>query len=363
MSATPPFAQTPPIPEDIRARVHRGDEHELGWERDAASGAGDGYLSVFERLAHDFERGSLELGELIEKQDAVMGEAYFPGRGNSGAAEETDVGDGVMRRTEWSRRDKRLLAIQHPGNAVDLRALDRFFERHRRHDRRDPFRQHRFSGPGRADHEQIVAAGDGDFDGALDVSLAFYVGEIDLVVLVSREERSQIAISRGDQRFPPNELESLAEIVDAVDGDSFHHRGFVRVDRRNKDRLFLLPARFQCHRQHAFHGTNAAVEREFPHEAVFFEGGAIQLLGHRDQPERDWQIEAWPFFLNIGRCEIDRRPAARPMVTAVDDRRRDPVLTFFHRGIGQTDDDYFREAMRAVDLDLDFVGVDAKNGG
>ncbi len=101
-----------------------------------------------------------------------------------------------MRRAEGARGDEGLLAAQHPGDAVDLRALDRFLERHRRDDGGDAFREHRFAGAGRADHEQIVAAGDGDFDGALDVALAFHVGEIDFVVLMVGEEFGQIAAGR-----------------------------------------------------------------------------------------------------------------------------------------------------------------------
>jgi hypothetical protein len=33
-----------------------------------------------------------------------------------------------------------------------------------------------------------VSAGDRDFDGAFDVTLAFHVGEIDIVIFVSGEE-------------------------------------------------------------------------------------------------------------------------------------------------------------------------------
>ncbi len=53
---------------------------------DAAGGAGDGDFAVFQRLAHDFEGGAFELGEFVEKEDAVMGEADFAGRGIGGAA-------------------------------------------------------------------------------------------------------------------------------------------------------------------------------------------------------------------------------------------------------------------------------------
>jgi hypothetical protein len=123
-----------------RTRVHRGNEHELGGERDAAGGARDGDFAVFQRLAHHFQGGAFELGQLIEEKDAVMGEAHFARLGNGGAAEQADVGDGVMRRSERPRRDEGLFAAEHSRDAVDFRALDRFLQRHRRHDGGDPFR-------------------------------------------------------------------------------------------------------------------------------------------------------------------------------------------------------------------------------
>ena len=150
--------------------------------------------------------------------------------------------------------------------------------------------------------------------------------------------------------------------MNAIDGDAFHHRRLVRVGSRNKDRLFLSPAGFERHRQHAFHRANTAIERELTDETIFFERRAIEVLGDRDQPERDRQVEAWAFFLNVGRCEIDRRSAARPMVAAVNDRCRDAILAFLHCSIGQADNNDLRISMRAVDFDLYLVGVDAKNG-
>ena len=159
-----------------------------------------------------------------------------------------------------------------------------------------------------------MPAGDRDFDGALHVPLALHVREIDVVIFVGGEERGEIAVGRRDERFAPNELEGLAKIVNAINGDPFHHRGLVRVDRRDKDRLLLLAPRFERHRQHAFHRAHCAIERRFADEAVFLERRAIQFLGHGDQLERDRQIEARPFFFDIGRREIDRGPSPRPMV-------------------------------------------------
>jgi hypothetical protein len=157
MSATPLSTHVPPIPEDIRTGIHCGDEHELGRERNAAGRAGYGDFAILEGLSHDLEGGAFELWQLIEKEDAVMRETDFAGLGNGGAAEQTDIGDGVMRRTERARGDERLFAAEHPGDAMDLGALDGFLERHRRHDGGDPFRQHRFAGTGRANHEHMIA--------------------------------------------------------------------------------------------------------------------------------------------------------------------------------------------------------------
>jgi len=76
---------------------------------------------------------AFELRQLIKKKDAVMGETHFAGLGNGGAAEQTDIGDGVMRGAKRTSGDERLFAAEHSGDAVDLRALDRFLERHRWH--------------------------------------------------------------------------------------------------------------------------------------------------------------------------------------------------------------------------------------
>ena len=59
-------------------------------------GAGDGDMAVFERLAQDFEDVARELGELVEEEDAVVGEGDFARAGNGAAADEARVGDGVV---------------------------------------------------------------------------------------------------------------------------------------------------------------------------------------------------------------------------------------------------------------------------
>src|SRR5439155_2240479 len=80
-----------------RARVHCGDEHELRRKRDAACGAGDGDFAVFERFAHHLQCRSIEIRQLIQKEDTVVGEAYFARIWKSPTTAQTNVTNGMMR--------------------------------------------------------------------------------------------------------------------------------------------------------------------------------------------------------------------------------------------------------------------------
>ena len=107
----------------------------------------------------------------------------------------------------------------------------------------------------------------------------------------------------------------------------------------------------------------APLSASSPTKQKSVEGILLDFLRGRDHAERDREIEARAFLLNVGWGEIDRGPPARPIITAVADRGRDPILAFFDRGVGQADDHDPWVAAGGVNLDLDFVGVDAVDGG
>src|SRR5436190_336532 len=77
-------------------------------------------------------------------------------------------------------------------DAVNLRRLDGFTERHRRDDRGNAFSEHGFAGARWPEHEQVVIAGDGDLDGTLRCFVTTHVCKINVVVLVLCEEAAQI---------------------------------------------------------------------------------------------------------------------------------------------------------------------------
>ncbi len=79
------------------ARVHGGDQHEAGGKGGGVEGTRDGDRALLERLPEDFQAAAIELGQLVEEEDAVVGERDFAGRGRAAAADHAGIADGVMR--------------------------------------------------------------------------------------------------------------------------------------------------------------------------------------------------------------------------------------------------------------------------
>ena len=69
--------------------------------------------------------------------------------------------------------------IEHAGDAVDLGGLQRFFKTKRRQDGGHALGQHGLAGARRADHQDVMAAGAGHFEGALGGVLAADIFEVD----------------------------------------------------------------------------------------------------------------------------------------------------------------------------------------
>jgi hypothetical protein len=70
------------------ARVRRGDEHEPRREDDDLLPTHDGHVPVLERLAQRLEARAHELRQLVEEEDAVVGECRLAGLRMRAAADE-----------------------------------------------------------------------------------------------------------------------------------------------------------------------------------------------------------------------------------------------------------------------------------
>ncbi len=135
-------------------------------------------LAGLERLAQRVEHLRLEFRQLVEKQHAVMGERDFARPHAQAAADQRRHAGGMVRRAERPAIGQ-CAAFDLVGDGSDHRHFEQLGRRQRRQDRRQPRGEHGFAGAGRADHQQVMAAGGRDFERALGALLALDVSEIE----------------------------------------------------------------------------------------------------------------------------------------------------------------------------------------
>ena len=100
----------------------------------------------------------------------------------------------------------------------------------------------RFTAAGRPDHEDVVAAGDRDFQGTLHVLLAFHVGEVVLDGVELLKERRGIKPHRRDLALAGQELDRFAQVGDRKDIEPLDHRRLGYIGRGQDEAGFLLLA-------------------------------------------------------------------------------------------------------------------------
>ena len=88
------------------ARVRRRHEHEARREDRGPLAADDRDAPVLQRLAQRLERCARELAELVEEEDAVVGEGGLARRRSAAAAHQAGRGDRVVWRAERALLDE-----------------------------------------------------------------------------------------------------------------------------------------------------------------------------------------------------------------------------------------------------------------
>jgi hypothetical protein len=103
----------------------------------------------------------------------------------------------VVRRAVGTSSDQPGARNQHPGNAVNLRRLQRLLKRERRQDCGHALGEHRLARPGRPNHQDIVAPGARDLDGTLGRLLSAYILEVHKELLGLAQQRLTIRFDRS----------------------------------------------------------------------------------------------------------------------------------------------------------------------
>ncbi len=233
--------------------------------------------------------------------------------------------------------------------------LEQFGRRQRRQDGGQPRRQHGFAGAGRADQQQVMAAGRRHLERPLGALLALDVLQIHAGV-----------VGRADFRLRARQQLRAAEMIGELDErarrDDLHlgaGPGGFRAAHRRADEALLARIGPDRGRQHARDRRDRAVEAELAQHGAARKriGRDGADLGH--QAERDRQIVMAAFLGQIGRRQVDGDAPRRQRQAGGHQRGPHPLLGLAHRLVGQPHHGEMRQAGRHLDLHVHGPGLDA----
>ena len=338
------------------AGIHRADEHEAAGVGGAAARAADGDDPVLQRLTQRFHCGAGELRQFIHKQDAVMGQRYFPGAGDAAAAGQTRHGDGMVRRTEHPVFQQRDAAGQKACGGMDFGGFHRLLEAHGRQDGGQALGQHAFSRAGRADEQHIMSACGGDLQGALGVFLSLYLAEIRHGGL--RHFPVGDGLCGGQRLSAGQRLHQLPCGAYRVYLDALHHAALGGVIVGDVDAGIALPGGLRDHRKDAVDGAQPSIQRNFPHKGAAGQR-QIQTAARRKDAQQDGQIVQGAAFLGIGRGQIYHQHPGGKGISQIADGTVDPFPALLYGGIGQADDIKPGQSPAVIHLHGDGVAFNA----
>src|SRR5439155_26584974 len=151
-----------------RTWVGRSHEREPRGIRHRATRPRDADASGLDGLPQRLENRGLELGHLVEEEDAQVRLGNFAReRQTTATTDQSGGGDTMVRRAKGPRPAKRAVARQLPQEASQLRDLERLPELERRKDAGQAAGQHGLPRARRPAEQQVVSSGRRDLEGAL----------------------------------------------------------------------------------------------------------------------------------------------------------------------------------------------------
>ena len=235
-----------------------------------------------------------------------------------------------------------------PGDAVDPRHLDRLGPGELGQDRRQPARQHRLAGPGRALHQQVVAAGGGDLERQQRCRVSADVGQVGQPDGGPRGVwRSGSAGGSAPLRTAAAARRSAtATISKPVTSAASRARWRGTISRRH-------PARRAPSATASAPGESRSSPPSDSSPKTAYSCSASRGTWPLDAStaERERRVEARAGLAQRRRREVGGDPRGRELEARVQDRRPDPVARLAHGRVAEADD---RErGQPGADVDLD----------
>ena len=346
------------------AGVGGGDQLEVGREVGAACCPRHHDLALLQRLAQRLQGAPGEFRQLVQEQDAQMGEAHLARMRQAAAADEGGMGHGVMGRAERARgHEAGRESDRRPGHAPHGGDLDRFLERRRGQDGRQAAGQHGLAGAGRAEHQDVVRARRGDLEGPLGVRLPAHLAEVDLAAAlgIRRQRRRR----RRDQRALAVEvLDGLPQRDDGDHVDARHaprsprHWPWARRGARCPPAGSAAPSAAHPEPVRTLPSSESSPTIIEPSSNA----GLITSVVTR-MPTAMGRSKAGPSLRMSAGARLDRDPLDRELEAGVVDGGADAVAALAHAGVGEPHRGEAGQPVDHVHLDPDARGVDAVQTG
>jgi hypothetical protein len=197
-------------------RIHRRQQGEASGKGKPAPGADDGKPAFLQRLSQGLERVTLELGKLIQKEDAVVSQADFSGpryTTTSHHRHRADTGVGAAKRPPPDESCGRLFG----GQRVNLGDGDRLRAAQHGQDPGKPPRQHGLTRTRWPHEERVMTTGGSDLQGSLGAFLSTNIGEVEGARSCCRRRLGWRGRQQGGDSHQM--LDRLGEPGKAKDGD------------------------------------------------------------------------------------------------------------------------------------------------
>lgn len=154
----------------------------------------------------------------------------------------------------------------------------------------------------------------GDLHGAFGDDLPLHFGEVRGIF---RLEGMLFLLRRGERLPAEKMLGQFSQRFRRVDPNAPAEEGFARGFRREE---IVFKSRFRSGERHgkdARYGADLAAEGELTDEETFFQRFLRELAAGGEDPHGDGKVKAGPFFLQIGRGQIDGQLIDREPVAGI----------------------------------------------
>ena len=249
------------------------------------------------------------------------------------AADQSRVGNGVMRRAKRPVMQKAAASPQNAGDAVDLGGLDGLGEGQRRQGSRETLGQHRLPGTGRADHQDVVRTGGRHFQRPFGHGLAPDVAKIERGACFHGQA---VSIRPGGNEVirTGQHGNGFRQAFHAVHVHSLDDGRLARIFHRDDQVGDAVLAGAHRYGQCAANGAEGAIERQFAHQDVAVERAGVS---HRAQnAERHGQVEACALLAYVGGSQVDGDALIGITESGIDECGLDALAAFADRHIGHT---------------------------